>query len=184
MDLIGKQFGSWTVLRAGQISLRGKKRWMWTWICRCKCGNEHAVLTGNLTSGHSTMCRACGQRERWGTRPFEAMLRLVSRRAMEAKREFTLSYEEFVVIAQVGTCHYCGAPVRIRPYVCTGIGGSYQLDRKDNSKGYVAGNVVSCCKRCNYAKGNRFTYSEWWAMTECFRSGRMPNQTQDKGELT
>jgi hypothetical protein len=35
--------------------------------------------------------------------------------------------------------------------------------------GYVEVNVVGCCKRCNIAKGNRFTYDEWYGMTEYFR---------------
>lgn len=27
------------------------------------------------------------------------------------------------------------------------------IDRLDNSGGYVSGNIVSCCQRCNMAKG-------------------------------
>jgi hypothetical protein len=38
-------------------------------------------------------------------------------------------------------CHYCGDPVR-----------NINLDRIDNSGGYVIGNVVSCCLNCNLMK--------------------------------
>ena len=48
-------------------------------------------------------------------------------------------------------CHYCGEMDLIN-------GGNYGdklmcgIDRKDNDKGYVYGNVVSCCRKCNYMK--------------------------------
>ena len=51
-------------------------------------------------------------------------------------------------------------------YYCDGIGdskfGDYNynneiltytgIDRKDNNKGYIIDNCVSCCKRCNFMK--------------------------------
>jgi hypothetical protein len=53
---------------------------------------------------------------------------------------FSLSFVEFMLFWQK-PCHYCGEPIR-----------SVGLDRIDNSIGYVLGNVVSCCKGCNYGK--------------------------------
>lgn len=42
-------------------------------------------------------------------------------------------------------CHYCGfLDLEIR---CNGI------DRTDNSQCYVPANTVSCCSKCNFAKG-------------------------------
>jgi 5-methylcytosine-specific restriction endonuclease McrA len=52
-----------------------------------------------------------------------------------------ISDEEAFKLFQ-GNCHYCGTP----PDPCGGI------DRKDNSCGYIPGNVLSCCKICNYGK--------------------------------
>lgn len=34
------------------------------------------------------------------------------------------------------------------------------LDRIDNSKGHIKGNVVSCCTACNIARGDRFSQKE------------------------
>jgi hypothetical protein len=48
------------------------------------------------------------------------------------------------------------------------------LDRRDNSLGYVPGNVVVACKRCNYGKSDDFTYEEWLGMTEYFRKKTQP----------
>ena len=38
---------------------------------------------------------------------------------------------------------------------------AYNLDRKDSIKGYTKENCVVCCKRCNRAKSNLFSYEEW-----------------------
>jgi hypothetical protein len=46
-DLVGKRFTRWTVL-----SYVGKSQW----LCRCDCGKEKTVLTGNLTSEASRSC--------------------------------------------------------------------------------------------------------------------------------
>lgn len=50
------------------------------------------------------------------------------------------------------TCHYCGANTSRE----TGKG----LDRLDNLKGYIHGNVVPCCGRCNRVRGYQFTPDE------------------------
>jgi hypothetical protein len=41
-------------------------------------------------------------------------------------------------------CHYCGAAP---DHIYSGI------DRVDNEKGYVKGNMVPCCAKCNFMKG-------------------------------
>ena len=55
-----------------------------------------------------------------------------------------------------GNCYYCGASpsTLIRPGVYSSSIYTYNgIDRLDNEKGYELGNVVSCCGRCNRAKG-------------------------------
>jgi 5-methylcytosine-specific restriction endonuclease McrA len=67
--------------------------------------------------------------------------------------EFLLTKEEFKSLTQCN-CHYCNSkPSQIihnrttkGDYIYNGI------DRIDSALGYVIGNVVSCCKQCNYAK--------------------------------
>ena len=79
-----------------------------------------------------------------------------------------ISKSEFLVFA-LGDCHYCGAEPK--PVIHTRIKkrkeskkrkahtniarratGYSGLDRIDNSKGYYADNVVSCCRLCNSGK--------------------------------
>lgn len=58
------------------------------------------------------------------------------------KREITITEEQHNEII-LQKCWYCNKPAT--PF--------HGLDRQDNNKGYTQDNVVSCCPRCNYAKG-------------------------------
>jgi hypothetical protein len=69
----------------------------------------------------------------------------VYKRSAEYKNlEFTITYDEYVDIVDK-ECHYCGI---IQDKGFNGI------DRKNQTKGYVADNCVSCCQMCNYMKGS------------------------------
>jgi len=67
-----------------------------------------------------------------------------SRNSEFKKLEFTISYDDYISI--VGkVCYYCGTLQE------RGFNG---IDRKDQTKGYILDNCVSCCKMCNYMKGS------------------------------
>lgn len=172
LDLSGQAFGWWTVLQFCKIDKHQRA----LWDCQCLCGDVHPIPAETLRRGGSTRCQKCSRSEnpKIRLRPYEALYRKSGRSAKRDNHEFTITYEQFAELASANSCHYCQSSVSFAMHCVVKNGQAYQLDRMDNSKGYVPGNVVVCCKRCNHAKGNRFTYSEWWAMTECFRSGRMP----------
>lgn len=61
--------------------------------------------------------------------------------------EFSLSQQEFQDLIE-SDCFYCGSPPNNESK-----GATYQgIDRIDSSKGYIPGNVVPCCKMCNWGK--------------------------------
>ena len=62
IDMIGKRFGSLTVVEQteDQISESGRHRKMW--ICECDCGNRKAVNGDNLRGGKTLSC-GCLQRQ-------------------------------------------------------------------------------------------------------------------------
>jgi hypothetical protein len=64
--------------------------------------------------------------------------------------EWGLTLEQFAEINSK-SCYYCGHHL---PEAGSG------LDRVDNSKGYVANNVVPCCTECNRARLDQFTSEE------------------------
>lgn len=72
---------------------------------------------------------------------------------LAAKRrglEWTITREDFNRL-MLGVCTYCGDSI-------AGTGSS--LDRVDNTNGYTLDNIVPCCKDCNWARSDRFTYAE------------------------
>jgi hypothetical protein len=87
--------------------------------------------------------------------------RIARRRFTEGKRNaikrrglvWALTFEEYYSLIEK-SCYYCnyelGDPI-------TASGG---LDRIDNSKGYITGNVVSCCWTCNTIKNDHLTMEE------------------------
>ena len=67
------------------------------------------------------------------------------------EQEFTLSKEEFFQLNS-NPCHYCNKSL------IDETGGG--LDRIDNSKGYVLGNVLPCCGICNKIRGAYLSVEE------------------------
>lgn len=71
--------------------------------------------------------------------------------AHKRNKLFELDLEAFDALVSQ-RCHYCGLPPSRSLFGYPGFLFS-GIDRKDNRMGYVACNVVSCCKDCNIAKG-------------------------------
>lgn len=80
---------------------------------------------------------------------------------------FSLPFESWQ--AEVNkTCHYCRDLLGKRSETSVG------LDRLDNNKGYIEGNVVSSCIICNKIKLDKFTEEETRVMVNAlitFRHG-------------
>ena len=57
--------------------------------------------------------------------------------------EFTLTRDE-VIPYYKAPCYYCNMPIT-----------NINFDRIDNTKGYIADNIVPCCLRCNLMKHNQ-----------------------------
>lgn len=55
--------------------------------------------------------------------------------------------QDFIIKILESNCSYCG-------YSATGI------DRLNNSIGHIETNSIPCCKECNIARGDSFTYEE------------------------
>jgi hypothetical protein len=75
--------------------------------------------------------------------------------AIKRQLVFDLTLEEFTSLSDAD-CVYCGDLPSIG---CEGVVRN-GVDRVDSGKGYVQGNVVSCCKTCNIMK-HRFTAKQF-----------------------
>ena len=84
-----------------------------------------------------------------------------------------ITYEDFLKFTEIKQCHYCLEDINWQKYsVVDGkyLSRAYFLDRKDNKIGYTKDNLVVCCTRCNRARGDKFSYDDWFGMTEYLRN--------------
>ena len=63
-------------------------------------------------------------------------------------------------------------------YGGTKRGGTLEVDRKDNTKGYEIDNCVLACAVCNNAKSDKFTYEEFKAVGEVI--GKIWRERKDR----
>lgn len=174
VDLTGKRFGRLTVIKLNDVKPGGRRKVQW--VCKCDCGEERIYNPCTLKSGTVVSC-GCYRRENAAKLKLEAPWMISRNRvvthyryaAKRQEREFSLTDEQCFALLE-GNCHYCGVvPSNItnvyfnkdgtvakgranRPrnreadYAYNGI------DRKEGDVGYTAGNCVSCCEMCNFAK--------------------------------
>lgn len=164
-DLTGKRFGRLFVL--GYAYTKGKIAY---WLCLCDCGNTKIICSGSLTQRCTKSC-GCLQKEMAtklciknnpGTRLFKGeaafnrVFKQYQRNAQNRGIPFLLTKIEFRILAG-GNCNYCGPePSTLTSLkICNGQYIHNGVDRVDNSKGYIKGNVVSCCGTCNRMKMDR-----------------------------
>ena len=160
---IGKVFNHLTVLSIERgPAVNGRRKTFF--ICSCSCGKEKRINASNVITSSTKSCgcqRNVGQAdrnkeyvERVFTTPVEDRLQyLYKGGAKRLGRKYELSKERFVELVN-GDCHYCGIPpTKIRTNKARKISKPLNgIDRLDSSKGYIEGNVVSCCTNCNVAK--------------------------------
>lgn len=147
----GQQFGKLTVVEFAGFRdghCHGAR-----WRCRCECGKTVVVIGSNLRRGNTTTC-GCGKLlDLNGEGNRRDLLRNYKKAAQENHREWSITDAEATSMFQ-SDCHYCGCAPSTRwstsgpvPFLYNGI------DRIDNGLGYTPANTVTCCRRCNFAKG-------------------------------
>ena len=148
--LINKRFGKLIVLK--EVG-RAKDRSV-IWECQCDCGNKTNTTSRSLMCQDTKSC-GCLRKISSGEANFNKLLANYKNSAKVRNVPFTLSDEQFRELTQE-KCFYCGSEPSQEKYrkFSNGAYVFNGIDRKDNSKGYVQGNVLPCCFICNRAKGN------------------------------
>jgi 5-methylcytosine-specific restriction endonuclease McrA len=143
-----------------------------TYIFKCKgfeCDELCRVQTQYLKKSKG-LCKRCVQKGL----PFEAKYNELKKSCKRRNIDLTISYEDFLEYTKIVNCHYCLDKIVWYPFTRdtkdhSVVSRSYNLDRKNNDLGYTKENCVVCCWKCNSAKSARYTYDEWYGMTEYFR---------------
>lgn len=170
IDLTGQKFGRLTVISRSE-KIQNKKVY---WDCVCDCGNTTIAVASELRTGHTKSCgciviEIAKQRRDYDPRlatkklgfqvaSYNRIFKLYQRNATKVKRGFEITLNQFIDIVK-RNCYYCDAiPSNVmgvsKNKISNGIVLYNGIDRLDSTKGYVEGNVVPCCKDCNFMKKN------------------------------
>lgn len=152
--LIDRTFGRLTVLSKSSPGRSAAGHTTGRWLCRCVCGKETTVATGNLTGGQVVSC-GCALKGCNSKRPLEWVYNKLVGEGNKRGYTVCLTYEEYFDMSRLTECHYCGATLH------WGLTGGHNIDRKDNAIGYSKNNCVVCCGVCNKTKGDLFTYEQF-----------------------
>lgn len=158
--LIGMKFGRLVLHSIIKSADRGPVRFG----CLCECGKRTTVNFQRLRPRTNVSCGcAMGGCNRLPptVSAFNSLIYRYKYGSRLKKRAFRISRRQCVFLFQ-SNCHWCGSNpsgILLNPrangaYIYNGI------DRIDNSRGYIIGNVVSCCAICNRLKGS-LTVADW-----------------------
>jgi len=155
-NLVGKRFG---MLECIEYSHQGKGHESY-WVFKCDCGNKKIIRRSNVILGRTISCGCYGKEQRkkstmlgFGEAAKNHVWCTYKANARNRNIPFELSKNYFNELIK-NNCYYCGKPPsqiakskdNTGDYIYNGV------DRVDSSKGYIEGNVVPCCGRCNEAK--------------------------------
>jgi hypothetical protein len=169
VDLVGKKFNKLEVLSFYRVENKTKR-----WICKCICGNEKTVRTGDLISGNVKSC-GCLDKEHKDEFAKQSIGKPSASRLPNGKAGLNKAFDRYVQNAKkrgieflltideaeslfTGICYYCkklpsmvdrSNKDKVEGYSIFIHNG---IDRVDNSRGYSTDNCVSCCKKCNNLK--------------------------------
>jgi len=122
------------------------------------CGNIFKI-----TSKTVTLCGTCNSSRVKSESPETKMWRRAKNRAKERNQEFDLDRSDVVI---PDTCPILGIPLKMHMGKSGGLPDSPALDRVDNTKGYVKGNVqvISHLANCMKSSANNSElrkFAEW-----------------------
>lgn len=174
-DIKGKTFGYLIALeRVGNSDGKCKSA---KWAFRCVCGKEVVKVINSVKKGRGDNC-GCKHGEKIiktkGIKEYQWLFTKFKKECEKRKRDNTISFKEFLKFTQINRCHYCNSTInwsKHHPDCRRHLEShGYHLDRKNNDEDYSVENCVVCCNRCNFSKSDRFSYNEWYGMTQYLRN--------------
>lgn len=123
------------------------------WKCLCACGNECVKTTSHLRVGGTKTCGECKEHpNKTHGKSWTIQWKLwieARRRSREKQLEFDLELDDIII---PDICPVLG--LKLEAGTREHKDSSPSLDRIDNTKGYIKGNIAVICHRANTIKGS------------------------------
>jgi 5-methylcytosine-specific restriction endonuclease McrA len=141
---------------------------VYTYVFMCSSCSCEIRAQNHYLKKHSGKCPSCAHKGL----PYITSYHQLTANQKSRNITVKLSYEEYITLCAIKTCHYCDT--KINRSAIRGEKGyrGYFIDRKDNAKAYELDNCVPCCWACNQAKGDRYSYEEFLAISGLIKSKR------------
>lgn len=173
LDITGQKFSRLTAIKpTGEKAENGAFKWLF----KCDCGNDFIHTASHVSKGRVKSC-GCYLREEASKVHTESIERFATVKiygacktsAKPRKIDFRLTHDDVANLI-FKPCAYCGvlpSTEVTRTTIQNGDELVYVngIDRVHNNLGYVKGNVVPCCPKCNVAKNDR-TVKEFFDWVE------------------
>jgi hypothetical protein len=164
--LVGATYGQWTVI-SEKIKVASNRQLYW-WV-RCSCGKESWRQSYCLVHGKCNACKSCARFQGDKDKFSHSCLRRIRDRALKSGFDYDLTYEYVVALfeQQQNKCALSGVEIKFaRKWRDSNKSQSASLDRIDNKKGYVVGNVQWIHKDVNFMK---YTFDESYFIQMCLK---------------
>ena len=183
---IGNRYGNLVVIDRVETRKTPKGNRSANWLCKCDCGRTHIAKGIHLRSGSVKSC-GCLNKYPTGQAALHAVFCRMKNSAIRRGYIFELDEIDFIKLSQK-PCNYCGSEPVALAYMpdCNGSILYNGIDRVDNTKGYIEGNMVTCCWICNRAKGTMplLEFEKWIKdITEYMKIKRYNHELQQNKDL-
>ena len=159
IDIIGDKYGYLTVIGYNRYEKKEKTTY---WNCLCDCGATRVIRRSNLLTGKYPSCgckkfeilsRASSKSK--GEASFNEVYRGYKYTANKKNLKFDITKKQFRNLTSKN-CFYCNSSPNTKSKTHekrhNGVYTYNGIDRKNNNKGYIRSNCVSCCEICNRMK--------------------------------
>lgn len=163
-DIVGKRYGQIFIENFVRCD-KSKSPYKYYYRCKCDCGVIKEVVRTNIITGHTKSCGCLRNKrgklhnswngyEKISGRHFSS----IKRHAKERNLLFSITIEDAwsQYVKQNGMCLLSGLPLKLeedKEKINLNNYKTASLDRIDNSKGYMLGNIQWLHKDINWMKG-------------------------------